>query len=219
MTRINAFHFSSSATPTSLAREPSRAQSPRPMRGGAVRMGLLLWVVALTAAGAWACGGQTNGSSSSRDGGSTSSSGGSSSGGGSGSGSSGGGSSDGGASDSATTSSSGSSSGSILDSSPPQVGTAACDMHPKDSGPDGVCIICSDGLWHCNGAVYAGCPSDFQPDAACDWTPPPIDVSGWCLVQCPNGQGVVAWACCTPGSPACPNGNGTWTGPFSGACQ
>ena len=159
-----------------------------------------------------ACGGETTASNS--DGGSpgASSSGGSS--GGSASGSSSGGTSSG-SSSSGTASSSGasSSSGSGTGSSSgglPAPGTPACDAH-ADTGPTGICVLCSDDLWHCHLAVFGVCPNPIQVGAACAWKPPPIDTSGNCLMPCPTGQGLVALAC----------SGGVWQGPQAGSdnCQ
>lgn len=86
---------------------------------------------------------------------------------------------------------------------PPEVGTPARDMHPHDAGSTGDCVVCSDGQWHCNGAVLGVCPVGIQEGAACNWTPPTDDGAGVCLTPCPHGPGLVAWACCYPNEP-CP---------------
>jgi hypothetical protein len=108
-------------------------------------------------------------------------------------------------------------------SAPPEVGTAACDMQPEDAGPHGVCVICSDGQWHCDGLVVAVCPSGIQQGAPCDW-PPTEDIVGECLTSCQKGPGLVAWACCDENGP-CPDLGGsssaptgaTWMGNLAGS--
>jgi hypothetical protein len=86
-------------------------------------------------------------------------------------------------------------------SPPPQVGTPACDMHPEDSGPNGVCVICSDGLWHCNLDVNPPCPTDIRQGASCEgWADPPGTFPpGICIAGCPSaGANAGAWMCSGP---------------------
>jgi hypothetical protein len=140
------------------------------------------------------CGGETI---ASNDGGAM----GGSSGGSTSSNSSGNGGSHTGSSSGVSTSSSsgaGSSGGSL-----PEPGTAACDM--QSSGNSGICVLCADYLWHCDGAIFKPCPPNITDNVtACVYvmypsTSPPPNI---CHQPCSDGGGI-NWTC---------EQRGTWSG-------
>ena len=143
--------------------------------------------VAFSLALAFGCGGQAtepgDAGGSHADGSSGSSSGGSSS------------SSSSGAS-SSSSSGSGSSSGS---SALPEAGTPECDMQMNANY--GICVLCSDEQWHCDGPVFKQCPAGIQKGSSCaGWS------AGSQCFTCPTSTTGENWICET---------KGTWSGPIA----
>jgi len=78
-------------------------------------------------------------------------------------------------------------------------------MQTDDAGTDaiapgsGVCVLCSDGLYHCDGPAYAPCPSGIQNGDSCaGWDAGPGAVSSAnCWQPCPNNNSIpgVPWIC------------------------
>ena len=65
---------------------------------------------------------------------------------------------------------------------------------------DGTCVLCSDGMWHCNGAVYVTCPANAQPNGSC--TAGTSDVE---CVDCTGGRASIL---------LCAVGDTTWVDIF-----
>lgn len=78
---------------------------------------------------------------------------------------------------------SGSSSGGLTATSPPAVGTPACEDVP--------CILCGDGYYHCHSSVYPPCMSGISMTMNCANDAIP---SYGCFVCGSNGKGNV-WQC------------------------
>jgi hypothetical protein len=72
----------------------------------------------------------------------------------------------------------------------PQPGTPACDMA-------GVCILCSDGWYHCGGGWIAPpCPSGIMNGDPCQKyaSPGPDNSDGRCYEPCADDGGTM-WGC------------------------
>jgi hypothetical protein len=73
------------------------------------------------------------------------------------------------------------------DSALPEVDSSACDMQLTDDGMFGLCIFCSDHNWHCDGPVYAQCPTDIKSEGSCD--------AGSECFNCPSTNAGIVYMC------------------------
>jgi hypothetical protein len=57
-----------------------------------------------------------------------------------------------------------------------EAGTRACLGRTDDAG-NGVCVFCSDHMWHCDGPDYAPCPAGVQNLGSCSAWAEPVNES------------------------------------------
>jgi hypothetical protein len=170
-------------------------------KGGRMRLVVVLAALALASCGGKATtgnGGSAGEGGSSGSGGSTGVGGTSGSGGASGAGGASGGggslgaggtSGSGGASGVGGSAGSGGTAGAPSDAGLlPEVGTPECEMQQNEAGTQGICILCSDDKWHCDGPVYTQCPPGITRFTSCS------AVGSECLT-CPTSSTSMTWLC------------------------